>query len=500
MTSSRSLQRRRRRIPHDRRLIYAIKDPAKQKKEAARQVPDTQDDIKHLEQDRREDTERLPGPEEYSDWRLYVSGAASGAFLEAVGNFIMWCTAGLSKPVSAVLALIGAMILPVFALMVARRKLWDELRVDRTKRLHLRAAAGFGVPILLGVGFVVAYRGLGAAAAGVAARFGWVPFTAVGIGGPAVVGILSSLALYLHGFAEAAARRRERRRLLQDLRGYLGFLESVRDGVGVGTTPIGPRGRRTVGPALRVVVVGVVAFAISPAGAGQERFCAIAVDRSASLNPAARAEACAKIEDSLDSFLDAYGCTALVLSSFSDEGAFVPREIVPVPMEPVTRDCSKAEPKSETGIQGVWEVFDNYRSFKKREVEDECRKADAERRAEWIANRAGIDRRVHVALAVPAVSPSHGTAISSVLQSLLEPSTAVVLLVTDGIERRQQSSSIAGCARARIVMVLVPTRSPYGTPADTVAAAATWRQKVPGLSVLFYPQLHPNIWRQIASR
>lgn len=257
-------------------------------------------------------------------------------------------------------------------------------------------------------------------------------------------------------------------------------------------------GRTLTQRTLAVFATGMGMLAVAPPLLATERVCVIARDCSASLDESARLQACAKVERTLDSFLAESRCTVLVLSCFADEGAFAPREVVPVPPRPEPMDCSKAEPNPETRPKSLFDYFENYRSFVKEQAAETCRSDNQRATEEWQRGRTLLHERVHEALAAPTASAEHGSSISAALNSLLTGSPAVVLVVTDGLEKPLLREPIQVSKGTRVVMLLVPPRSPYGTPTETIAVAPLWRQRVPGLSILFLPELNERTWRDLA--
>lgn len=256
---------------------------------------------------------------------------------------------------------------------------------------------------------------------------------------------------------------------------------------------------RAVAPVLLALLLAMPAMAggqspsVTPA-----RVCAIAVDRTASVDSAALSKTLTEIERGMRIFVERAGCTGLLVTVFSDEGPFAPRSYHDLPQGSGSDDCSRSPP---VALVGTARMLAGVAGFQQYAVAEGRRRCIA-RRASDSANTTTAWTRladaVRNTLHQPGAAPSVRTDILGVLEGLAESRVVATLLVTDGVATtRRVAGATASWSKAHPIVLLVPSRAEFGGMAAARAAGAEWRAR--GVSVYpFTVLVSPAQWLQIA--
>lgn len=230
---------------------------------------------------------------------------------------------------------------------------------------------------------------------------------------------------------------------------------------------------------------------------GDERLCAIFVDRTRSLDPGHREKALKVFFEGLPVFLDEAGCTEVLAGTFADEGAWAPRRWFRVPERPDTSGCEFAGSAAPSGAVGLLANLRGFRDHFRRKAEEACRAERAARGRVHERERKVLLREVREILEAPQLERDTHTHIVAVVENFVVARANPILLLTDGIETPHAGRlEVHLKGSSRVVLVLVPAREKYGGREATGSAAEKWRG-VGAEAVPYLALVGPGSWEGI---
>lgn len=224
--------------------------------------------------------------------------------------------------------------------------------------------------------------------------------------------------------------------------------------------------------------------------------CGIAVDETASLDPAGRGEAISFIKATAFDYIDAMGCSWIVVSQFGSATRFSKRTWIETVKEPDWRSCDAAEPEPLTGHAALFKYARNVTIARQKEAVDACHARQAIVRRKYEGERAQFTQVFGHALSVkPKMELSR---IADFVQDLAQSDLyRSLVLITDGMDNPPVPlGDIRIPEGLRVIMIIVPPDRKYADPERVLVRAHQWAA-VPNVTVATVAELYPGFWESI---
>lgn len=235
-----------------------------------------------------------------------------------------------------------------------------------------------------------------------------------------------------------------------------------------------------------VKVASIALLALLGAGSAAAQVCGVAGERAMLGSSDSRQQAIALVVTNLNDYANRFSCKSVVVSTYTDAGAFTPRTPLNVPFRGVRQNCDTAEPAQVARARGVLQHFGGYEEYRRREARDSCRREEASRDSLFNLKWKRFQLDMQSVLATPPLSAPSQVDIGGVLQGLFDSGISDVLLITSGLDT---SGGIPDQFPdgARVLLVVYPLAERFGGKAVTDATVELWRKA--GASVLPFTAL-----------